>query len=160
MKQFMDILGNKVELSFEHPFFDEQAQHVLVICESDEGWVLTNHKERGWEFPGGKREKGESLAEAAHREVYEETGAILSEILKIAEYRFIEKELSFIKGVFWGKVDKIEQKRDYLETNGPIVVNRNILTERFQTHYSFIMKDQVVEACLHRINEIKLENEK
>lgn len=160
MKQFMDIFGNKVELSFEHPFFEEQAQHVLVICKSVEGWVLTKHKERGWEFPGGKRESGESLDEAAHREVYEETGAILTELLKIAEYRVIEKERSFIKAVFWGTVNRVERKRDYLETNGPIVVNRNLLTERFQQHYSFIMKDQVVEACLHRMEELEIENKK
>ena len=41
----------------------------LVICRFFDQWLLTRHKERGWEFPGGKREPGETLEVAAFREV-------------------------------------------------------------------------------------------
>lgn len=36
--------------------------------------VLVNHPTRGWSFPGGHLEPKESLADAVHREVLEETG--------------------------------------------------------------------------------------
>jgi 8-oxo-dGTP diphosphatase len=155
MIEFMDISGKKVELCFERHCFEEQAQHVLIMCEEDRGWVLTNHKKRGWEFPGGKRESGETLEEAAHREVYEETGAILASLRKIGEYRVSGEGESFVKAVFWGKVGKMENKVDYMETNGPVIAGSGLLTERFQPHYSFIMKDKTVEACIQRIQQLR-----
>ena len=48
---------------------------MFVICRFYQQWLLTKHKIRGWEFPGGKKEEGETLEEAAIREVEEETGA-------------------------------------------------------------------------------------
>ncbi|MAI09084.1 MAG: hypothetical protein CMA08_00660 [Euryarchaeota archaeon] len=36
--------------------------------------LLVRHPERGWEFPGGRIEEGESPEEAMHRELLEETG--------------------------------------------------------------------------------------
>jgi 8-oxo-dGTP diphosphatase len=74
MKTFLDKNGNKVELSFSEHAFDEPARHVLVICQYEGEWLLTKHKMRGFEFPGGKMEAGESLEDTAYREVYEETG--------------------------------------------------------------------------------------
>ncbi|MGF6948030.1 8-oxo-dGTP diphosphatase [Neobacillus sp. B4I6] len=158
MMRFLDENGNPVELSFLPNAFEEEAKHVLVICQYGEEWLLTNHKKRGLEFPGGKMESGETLEEAAHRETYEETGAILGELKFIAEYKFTDPMRSYVKAVFWGKVARVEETTSYHETNGPVVVKGDILQQRFEDDYSFIMKDQVVEQCVKLIQ--KVQNEK
>jgi 8-oxo-dGTP diphosphatase len=158
MKVFFDKLGSKVELSLTTNAFQEPVKHVLVICQYKGAWFLTNHKVRGLEFPGGKVEEGESLKEAACREVYEETGAIMDEMAQIAEYKVIKENESFVKAVFWGKVKEISKSANYHETNGPVEVQGDILQFRFGNEYSFIMKDEVISECIQYI--YKLHNEK
>ncbi|MEH7304342.1 RNA deprotection pyrophosphohydrolase [Neobacillus drentensis] len=159
MIHFLDENGNQVELSFIQNAFQEEAKHVLVICQMGDEWLLTNHKKRGLEFPGGKMESGESLEEAARREVYEETGAILDDLKFLAEYKIFDPIRSFVKTVFWGKVKRLEQTSGYFETNGPVVVQGDLLSQRFGDHYSFIMKDQVVEQCVKLIQKLQKEKE-
>src|SRR5438309_2234979 len=127
MKKFLDINGNRVELTFSPDAFQEKAGHVLVICQYGDGWLLTNHKVRGLEFPGGKMEVGETLEDAARREVYEETGALLENLDKIGEYKVTDPKRSFVKAIFWGMVKMIDQTNTYYETNGPVVVKGEIL---------------------------------
>ncbi|MCL6573245.1 MAG: nucleoside triphosphatase YtkD [Bacillus sp. (in: Bacteria)] len=154
MKQFLDRNGNKVQLSFSQKAFQEDAKHVLVICQYKNNWFLTNHKQRGLEFPGGKMESEEILEEAARREVYEETGAILGDLKYIAEYEVSETKGSFVKAVFWGIVKRIEETSSYYETSGPVVVKGDLLQLRFGDDYSFIMKDQVVAECIKHIQAL------
>ncbi|SIC87109.1 Putative 8-oxo-dGTP diphosphatase YtkD [Mycobacteroides abscessus subsp. abscessus] len=59
MEVFKDYNGGTVRLSFQKGSFLEKAKHVLVICRYEDSWLLTDHQERGWEFPGGKCEAGE-----------------------------------------------------------------------------------------------------
>jgi 8-oxo-dGTP diphosphatase len=159
MKEFLDVFGKKVELAFSTNAFQQSAQHVLVICQYKGSWYLTKHKIRGLEFPGGKVEKGESLKEAASREVYEETGATVDELLQIAEYKVSDENESFVKAVFWGTIKKIRTKSNYYETNGPAVVEGDILQLRFGNEYSFIMKDEVIPECIKYINIHQLKKE-
>ena len=60
-------------------------------------------------------EEGESLEDTAFREVYEETGAQISELTKIGEYRVTDPKGTFVKAVFWGRVEQLNEKSDYLE---------------------------------------------
>lgn len=158
MKMFKDAIGNQVTFSFSKNAFEKEAKHVLVLCQYEEGWLLTNHKTRGLEFPGGKLEQGETLEEAARREVYEETGAILGELHTIGEYKVTDSIGGFVKAVFFGKVIKMDTPNNYHETNGPVTYTGDLLQQRFGQEYSFIMKDQVVEECIKFIQNQNKEN--
>ena len=55
---------------------DADCTFVVIIAQKGGKLVLCRHRERAtWEFPGGHIEPGETPLEAAHRELYEETGA-------------------------------------------------------------------------------------
>lgn len=155
MEKFYDKAGFEIELSFSKNSFQQDVRHVLVIIKTEAGWLLTNHKVRGLEFPGGKVEEGETVEQAAIREVYEETGALLDRLVWIGEYRVNDGITPFVKAVFWGRTDTIQKKNDYLETNGPVLVDGDILELRQGEEYSFIMKDHVIEECIKQIEKIK-----
>ncbi|HYK72744.1 MAG TPA: nucleoside triphosphatase YtkD [Pseudoneobacillus sp.] len=156
MNEFIDCNGYKVQFFDETEEINDAIKHVLIICKFKEKWLLTNHKSRGWEFPGGKVEKGETLEEAANREVWEETGAILKNLTTIGTYKVYDAKGTFSKKVFFGVVDHIESTGNYLETNGPVLIDEHQLQqERFQRNYSFIMKDQVLDICLAKLNTKK-----
>ncbi|MFE8698166.1 RNA deprotection pyrophosphohydrolase [Cytobacillus sp. FJAT-53684] len=154
METFIDANGGLVKLSFARHAFAKQPEHVLVLCRSGKEWLLTNHKERGLEFPGGKLEKGETLEEAACREVMEETGASLKRLRYIGEYEVTFEEKTFVKAIFYGEVDKMMETLHYFETEGPVLVSGNILDLRWGEEYSFIMKDQVIERSILKLGDL------
>ncbi|HSU80724.1 MAG TPA: nucleoside triphosphatase YtkD, partial [Candidatus Angelobacter sp.] len=110
---FEDYYENPVSLSFDlHPF-SSFPKHVWVICRFKDQWLLTRHPRRGWEFPGGKVEEGETPEEAARREVYEETGAIVGTIRYIGQYKVDGKSGTIIKNVYYAEISEIKAKSDY-----------------------------------------------
>jgi len=153
MESFLDYNGCHVSFFYKRNALDKKANHVLVICRFFNQWLLTKHKKRGLEFPGGKVEPFETLEEAAKREVEEETGAILQTLEFIGEYEVKGEEDSFVKAVFYGEVETLSVKEDYFETAGPVLYSGDILKERWEKQFSFIMKDKVVELAIKKILE-------
>lgn len=55
---------------------DHLLKFTVIAARYDGHWIFCRHKRRStWEFPGGRREPGETIDEAARRELWEETGA-------------------------------------------------------------------------------------
>lgn len=155
MHVFKDFYSNEVQLSFEDHPFSKEPKHVWVICRYKDKWLLTKHKERGYEFPGGKVESGETAYEAAVREVMEETGAILKEMNYLAQYYVAGKSGSVIKNVYFANVEKLTEQPTYYETEGPVLMDRLSDNLAQNKKYSFMMKDDVLLHCLEKINYSK-----
>lgn len=55
---------------------DTRIAFAVIAARRDGHWLFCRHKDRQtWELPCGHREAGESIEQAARRELYEETGA-------------------------------------------------------------------------------------
>ena len=72
-------------------FYDTASDNLLkfavIISRYKEKWVFCKHKERDtYEIPGGHREYGETILEAAKRELNEETGALDFSIKPVCVY--------------------------------------------------------------------------
>ncbi|TXL58167.1 nucleoside triphosphatase YtkD [Cerasibacillus terrae] len=150
---FTDYYRNKVQLSFENHPFSRLPKHVWVICKYNHQWLLTEHKERGLEFPGGKVEEGETAEQAAVREVKEETGGIVGFLEYIGQYYVNGKNGDVIKNVYFANIEKLIKQDTYFETNGPVLLNEIPTNVKQLGHYSFIMKDDVLTYCMEKINE-------
>lgn len=156
MFYFRDEKGNQVRLSFKSDAFDNPPEHVLVICRYHDAWLLTNHKQRGLEFPGGKIERDETAEEAALREVMEETGAEINQLVFIGQYQVTGGDGIFVKNVYFAEIKQLSQREHYFETSGPVLLDETIDFESLDHRYSFIMKDGVLQKCMEEIKRRRL----
>lgn len=66
---------------------DALLKFAVIIAKTNGKWVFCKHKAREtYEVPGGHREPGETILEAAKRELYEETGAVAFTIRSVCPY--------------------------------------------------------------------------
>ena len=76
-----------MEVKFYDRVEDEKLKYAVIIARSEGKWVLCKHRERDTlENPGGHREPGETIEEAARRELYEETGALEYTLQEVGPY--------------------------------------------------------------------------
>ncbi|MEY8354873.1 NUDIX domain-containing protein [Lachnospiraceae bacterium 54-53] len=66
-----------IKITFHDTVEDRLLKFAVIVSRYRNQWIFCKHRERStFECPGGHREKGEDIGDAARRELYEETGAL------------------------------------------------------------------------------------
>ena len=90
---------------FENPAWLQAPRHIVsaavVATDSDGRVLLVRSPRRGWEMPGGQVEIGESLEAAAKREVFEESGIEVGDLIFCGVFQSLEK--SVVNALFRGR---------------------------------------------------------
>jgi nucleoside triphosphatase YtkD len=71
---------------------NELLKFAVIMARRENKWIFCRHKERNtYEIPGGHREPGENIDQAAERELSEETGALQFSIEPVCFYSVTSK---------------------------------------------------------------------
>lgn len=155
MEVFKDFYQNEVKYVIGNEAFSKTPKHVWIICKYDDQWLLTKHKDRGIEFPGGKVEEGETAEEAAIREVMEETGGHIQSIRFVGQYYVDGKGGDIVKNVYFAEVDKLIEQKHYFETEGPVLLDELPNNIKQQKQFSFMMKDDILTFSIRELRKRK-----
>ena len=117
MFTYKDRAGQRVDLFWEKDRAGMKPTHVIVAALDGGRWLMTVHPGRGLEWPGGKAEPGETIEQAAVREVYEETGVTAGNFTFVADY-VVHADPPFCKRVFAADILSADENFPLRETEG------------------------------------------
>jgi 8-oxo-dGTP diphosphatase len=117
MFTYKDRAGQQVDLYWEKDQAGMAPTHVIVAALDGSRWLMTIHPGRGLEWPGGKAEPGETIEQAAVREVYEETGVTAGNLRFMADY-MVHADPPFCKRVFAADILATDGTFKLRETEG------------------------------------------
>ncbi|SIS78101.1 NUDIX domain-containing protein [Alicyclobacillus vulcanalis] len=140
-------------LTFDCALRDPEPHSVLVFARLFDGCLWVCHRARGWELPGGKVERGEAPDEAASREVFEESGALVDGLTWIAQYAIVLRDGREVsKWVYVADVIDVKARPRTSETTAvrlvPWAIGRQAFAEDEQ---SPIVKDDVFATLFARV---------
>jgi 8-oxo-dGTP diphosphatase len=152
MYTFKDLNGYRVDLYFKQNTYIIEPRHILAIIKKGNRFLCTIHRKRGVEFPGGKVEQNETLEQAVKREVLEETGVEVQDILPLGYY-VVHDEPLFSKAIFYGEECAVVHDIFELETTGRIWLTEEEIFE--QPLLSFYMKDEGMQRILQEVKQLE-----
>lgn len=82
------------------------------------------------------------------REVFEETGGEVSSLTYIGQYKVVSKGKTIIKNIYFATIENVIKKEDYMETDGPVMIDELPSGIQQDDAYSFIMKDNVLQYVM------------
>ena len=138
----------------------EERKHIEVVAAiiKKDNTILATQRgygdlKDGWEFPGGKVEKGEQSIQAIKRELFEETGGIPETIDYIAQYQVHTLDNAiFKKDVYIVRIKSIKEKSDYLETSGPLLFKH--ISDVPLDMQSYLIQDDAILKCVERMIDL------
>lgn len=90
---------------------EEDLKFAVINAIYKDKWLYVRHKERkSWETPGGHREPGELIIETAKRELFEETGCtVIDLIVPICDYSMDDSVRKVYGRLYFAKVKEMGQ---------------------------------------------------
>lgn len=104
-------MGTIKEVRFYDAVDDALLKFAVILARSGEKWVFCRHRERTTlEIPGGHREKGERVEEAARRELKEETGAEEFSLRPVCVYSVVRDDGESFGMLYYAEIASFEEK--------------------------------------------------
>jgi 8-oxo-dGTP diphosphatase len=103
-------------IRFFYPSEDLVIPYVfaIIVTEYQGKWLWVRHKERKtWELPAGHIEPGESPEKAAHRELYEETGALDYTMDQVVSYEGVYLGKTVFGMIFLARISRLGPLPDF-----------------------------------------------
>lgn len=113
-------------------------KYAVVVAKYQDDFVLVKHKQRDkFEIPGGHVKEGESVLNAAKRELYEETSAIDFNLFHICDYTSTVDGEESNGGLFYADIAEFG-----------IVLDEEI--DHIELHSELPSEDQLTYAEIHK----------
>ena len=87
---------------------DSLIRFVVAAVRYQDKWVFSRHKARDtWDMPGGRREPGETAAQAMERELWEETGARKADVTAAFAYSVTKDHVTTYGMVYFAQIREL-----------------------------------------------------